>query len=159
MNINNLTKNVLVVTAVASLLLVAQNAHASCGLVFNSGMGNSIDFGPLMRDQISQEKQLMVNNNGEDVGTLEVRGTDWTANAMSHIAVGYTTYAVGNDTHTDPSGLTSYAQKSVLTSSDVFMGVLPPGSSNNTSWQLKAVLQNLPFNGVLSQTITFTISC
>ena len=142
--------------AISVLFVTIPNAHATCGLSFDSG--SPINFGTLQRDQTSSEQNLVIRNTGQDIGTLAVRGTDWTESSISHIVVGGTKYAAGTTATPDPAGV-SYQDKTALTNQDVQMGTVRGDSTNSTYWQLKAVLQNLPFFGNLLQTITFTISC
>ena len=138
----------------------------TCGLSLGSSTisfansGNS-DPSKLNRGQESDEEDLTLENQGSTTADIDVSGTDWTGDddGIVHITVGNTKYAVGDDSDADPTGDFTYAQKTALPSSDTFMGVLVPDVTNHTAWQLKAVLQNLPFNGALSQTITFTADC
>lgn len=129
----------------------------TCGLSPNP---TSLDYGTISRDEQSTEKQLVLTNTGTIATSVQVQGDDWTGtDSIMHLEAGKTRYAFGSTGTPDPSGV-AYASKTALTTTLAGNSVIASGNSNSTYWQLEASnMQNLPFSGTISQTITFTFSC
>lgn len=130
----------------------------TCGL---SPSPASLDYGNVDRGEQSVEQQLILANTGSLTTLIQVKGNDWTGNdILVHLAVGKTRYAFGSTGTPDPAAV-NYLSKVALTTD--FAGtdaVIPSNYSNSTYWQLEVSnMQNLPYSGTVSQTITFVFSC
>ena len=126
----------------------------TCGLSFTSGA--PINFGTLARDIISYEQTLVLYNTGDLTATITVSGNNWKDGSnVDHIAGQLTKFA------TSDQGTILYSSKKALnnTNGDVAFGTIRPQYTNSTYWQVQAVLQNMPFSGILTQSITFTTTC
>lgn len=129
----------------------------TCGLTPSPA---SLDYGTVARDAQSSERELVLTNTGTITTSVEVKGDNWTGtDTLVHLAAGKTRYAFGTTGTPDPSGI-AYLSKAALTTGFAGSGVIPPNNGNSTYWQLEVSnLQNLPYSGAISQTITFTFSC
>ncbi len=148
------------VFAVFFLLMVftVKGADATCGLDFPNGA--SINFGTVQRDSSpSSEQVLEVRNQGDIRTILQVSGQDWKdANTVTHLDKAKTKWAV--DVNGASGASTAYASKTALTGTAASFGTIRAGATNQTYWQLEASdIQNLPFSGAITQTITFTVQC
>jgi len=160
----------IVMAAVLLLPLVTPYVHgqatgtvtidATCGLILNS---TSFSFGSLAIGAISGEddERIQFTNPGSVVSDVDVYGYNWLSGSTIHIGGDQTHYSRSNQ-GTDGEGV-SYGTKIALNATDsetdTFGVVYPSPAVNNTSWQLQATLQNLPFSGALTQSITFTANC
>jgi len=126
-------------------------AADTCGISFVSG--NPIDYGALVPGQESGLKTLVLDNTGNVFATLLVRGGDW-VDGMS------TTQMSVSDTHYDLSGMNSYAMMTPLSSTDstVLSAMFDPNNNLPMFWQLLANIIG-SFQGSLTQTVDFTVSC
>lgn len=127
----------------------------TCGLTFTSGA--PIAFGTLARDSVSSEQTLTLNNTGSVTSTVTVSASNWKDGSnVVHIAGQLTKFAT-----TDQGTGLAYASKHALnnTNGDIAFGTVRPPNLNATYWQLQTALQNLPFSGALTQSVTFTASC
>lgn len=127
----------------------------TCGITFTSGA--PIAFGTLARDSISSEQTLTLNNTGSVTSTVTVSASDWKDGSnVVHIGGNLTKFATTNL----GAGL-AYASKTPLNSTNgaVAFGTIRPQYTNSTYWQVKGSLQNMPFKGTLTQSITFTGTC
>lgn len=143
-----------------TILSIPQQSYAqTCGLVLND---TSFDFGNLEINALSGEDDVVIEftNSGDTTADVTVSAKNWLASSIIHIAGQFTKFST-SDQGTNGLGV-SYASKNALNATDgaVTFGVIPSGASfNNTYWQLSAILQNLPFSGTITQSITFTASC
>ena len=134
--------------------------QSTCGLLLNN---TSFAFGTLARDATSpiDGERIEFSNDGSVVADVDVYADNWESGGTVHIGGELTKYSRSNQ-GTDGEGV-SYGSKialnSTVTETETFGTIDPLPSVNNTSWQLLATLQNLPFSGALSQTITFTATC
>ncbi len=124
----------------------------TCGLAFVSG--NPINYGQVLPGAISNPEQLLVlDNTGNTVASLLVQGSDWEdAGNVVVINVGDTKYST--------TALQDYETlKTALTGADVVVtATFDPVVDQNTYWQLQANLLNNNFEGVLTQTMDFTVN-
>lgn len=134
---------------------------------------STLEFGTLNRDQIVGDPPgsaiiMTFTNTGTIDSFVTVSGTDWTdSNHIEHIKGQNTVFETSNAISSQ--GNLPYASKTPLNSSNtsgpnndgfVTFGYLIPGTNiNATNWGLKATLDNLPFHGLLDQTITFSGIC
>lgn len=129
------------------------NILETCGLAFVSG--NPVAYPPVLPGGISDPEQLLVlDNTGNVVAILLVKGGDWVDGGNNKIMnVGDTKYAI-----TTPQDYAT--QKIALTGADVVVtAAFDPVVDQNTYWQLQANLLNNNFAGDLTQTMDFTVSC
>ncbi len=126
-------------------------AAPTCGIDFVSG--DPINYGALSPGQESAVSILVLDNTGDTLASLLVRGGDWLDGALvPHMDVG--------DTHYNPDdpGL-PYASTIPLTSSDVEITPdFDPAFVLPLYWQLLANILDA-FEGSLTQTMDFTVSC
>jgi len=125
----------------------------TCGLAFVSG--NPVNYGQVFPNAISDpEQQLVIDNTGNTVATLLVKGGDWKdAENVIVMNVGSTKYA--------STASQDYATlKTALTGADVVVtATFDPVIDQDTYWQLQANLLNNNFAGDLTQTMDFTVTC
>ncbi len=164
--------NKLVLTTLLSSLLilpvVLQSARAddvtgqatidaTCGISFTGGA--SINFGTIARNANSAEITKQITNTGTVRSSLQVQGADWKdANTVTHLDKAKTKWAV--DVNGASGASTAYASKTALTGTAATYGTIRADVTNSTYWELQASdMQNLPFTGAITQTITFTVTC
>lgn len=131
--------------------------EATCGVALSSG---TINFGTIAKDAQSSDVQIDFTNSGSVTANVTATGSDWTSGGTVHINGEKTKFAT-TDQGTNSTGI-DYASKKALNSTNtevIFGNVRTGGFTNQTNWQLEATLQNLPFSGSLSQSITFTATC
>jgi len=149
----------ILIMSVTIVSIPQQSYGATCGLVLNN---TTFDFGTLERDELSGEDNVAIEftNSGDATADVTVSAKNWLASNIIHIAGQLTKFST-SDQGTNGLGV-SYAFKNSLNSTDgaIAFGVIPIGPAvNNTYWQLSTTLQNLPFSGPITQSITFTASC
>ena len=129
--------------------------NSTCGLTFPGG--STIAYGSIDADAESSEITLTVRNSGSVVSSIEVQGEEWVSGSTVHIDGELTKFANSTRASTD------YAtEKQRLNNTNVELidfGRIQPATTNSTYWQVLATLQNTPFSGALTQTITFTVTC
>jgi len=149
----------LILVACVTLSSSTQLSYAqTCGLVLND---TTFDFGNIEKNAESGVNDVAIEftNEGDATADVTVSAKNWLASSIIHIAGQFTKFST---TDQGTNGLdVSYATKTALNNTDgaIAFGVIPTSPANNTYWQLSAILQNLPFSGVLTQEITFTASC
>jgi len=162
----------IVIAAILVLPLVTTYAHAqatgsvtiqsTCGLNLNN---TAFSFGTLAIGATSgvDDERIQFTNPGAVTSDVTVYGKNWLSGSTIHIGGELTKFST-SDQGTDGTGV-AYGTKVALNSTDSgvlgdpFGTVEPSPAVNNTSWQLLATLQNLPFSGALTQAITFTATC
>ena len=135
-----------------------QSYAATCGLVLND---TTFDFGNIERNAESGVNDVAIEftNDGDATTNVTVSANNWLASSIIHIAGQFTKFST-TDQGTNGLGVL-YDNKNPLNSTNgaIAFGVVPITTTNNTYWQLNATLQNLPFSGAITQSITFTASC
>ena len=123
----------------------------TCGIDFVSG--NSINYGSLTPGQESSLQQLILDNTGDTFATLFVRGGDWLDDTS-------TAQMLVSDSHYDLTGTTQYDSMTPLSSDDtvVLQDTFDPNNDLTMFWQLVANIIGA-FQGSLTQTVDFTVSC
>ena len=111
---------------------------------------------------------IQINNNGNTPTTsVTVTAGDWTGvdtvgNIMEHIKAENTAFTL-DATLTPgtfhPLSPTSVVQGSTMPGTTLVTNAIPGVSSLNTYWRRTANLDNTPFSGQLTQTMTFTSGC
>jgi len=124
----------------------------TCGLSFPDG--NSVDYGALLPNTISNEITLNMTNSGSISALLEIRGTDWkdgSNNSIMNV----------NQTHfNQTSNQNTFAQKALLNSTDgIVTNSFVPSEIVQLFLQLEAILLDPFFTGSATQTMDFTVSC
>ena len=157
-------------------LAMKDSSAVTCGLTI--GHGAPLNFGSLAMGDMANSTSpgsstgfLNFTNSGDGAtATVTVAGTNWISGGITHITGEHTRFST-----TDQGPGISYTSKSALNSTStetadrssttggngfVTFGAVRPGSDgNDTQWALQAVLTNLPFSGLLTQTITFSATC
>lgn len=140
---------ILVIIIMSIMVWNVSPANALCGLETAS----SIDFQTITRDELSGQVQMDVTKTGEDDAVVSVYGTDWQdGSSISHMDVDVTRFAIN-----DPN--VAYGDKTVLDYSSNPVSIGTFSNSFSIYWQLFGALENLPFTGVVTQTITITFEC
>lgn len=123
----------------------------TCGLSFPDG--NTVDYGALLPNTISNEVALNMTNSGSVTALLEVRGTDWQDvqnNSVMNV----------NRTHYNTTSAQPFASNTSLETFDqITNSTFVPGITLETFWQLETILLDQSFTGTASQTMDFTVSC
>ncbi len=123
----------------------------TCGISFPNG--NSVNYGSLVPNTISAEKNLNVTNSGSVNATLTVKGGNWKDSGNNSVML-------SNRTHYNVTSGVAYAQKSPLQTFDKLVkNPFVPSVILKTFWQLQAILLNPTFTGSATQTMNFTVSC
>ncbi|QLH08336.1 S8 family serine peptidase [Candidatus Nitrosotenuis sp. DW1] len=126
------------------------NILGTCGLSFPNG--NSVNYGSLTPNTISQEIGLNMTNSGTTLATLQVSGTNWLDGSSNpQMLVNRTHYNVTSGTYSQKTPLQSFDQ--LVTSNFV------PSVILQTFWHLQTILLNQSFTGATTQTMDFTVSC
>ena len=177
----------LVLTALLLLPIGLQVAHAdsssasttgtasitaTCGLAI--GTGAPVAFGSVSSGATTVDNTALTFSNGGSVtATTTVAGTDWyktgsTVHSDAHITGDKTAFETTDQNSGSVFGsYASFTKNLNSTNTDgtgndgfVTFGAVRPGTNGNgTFWALNVVLQNTPFSGGLTQTITFNASC
>ncbi|TBR07225.1 MAG: hypothetical protein EPO62_08820 [Candidatus Nitrosotenuis sp.] len=122
----------------------------TCGISFPNG--NSVNYGSLVPNTISAQKNLNMTNSGSVNATLTVKGGNWKDPVNNSVML-------GNRTHYNVTSGT-YLQKTPLQSFDQLVkNPFRPSVILQTFWQLQAILLNPSFTGTATQTMNFTVSC
>jgi hypothetical protein len=125
----------------------------TCGLDFAQGSVVSIDYGPLLPNEISTQKDVSFTNTGNTDGTLFIAGTDWKDNTdTTQMLVGATHFTAFTPDQT-------YEAKAPLGTSSTNFGSLAAGGLFVAYLQLQADLENPGFSGPLQQTVSFSTEC
>jgi len=124
----------------------------TCGLSFPDG--NSVNYGALLPNTISNEIALNMTNSGSVSALLEIRGTDWldgSNNSVMNV----------NQTHFNQTAFqNTFAQKALLNATDgTVTNSFVPSELVKLALQLEAVLLDPFFTGSATQTMDFTVSC
>lgn len=151
-------------------LAMKDSSATTCGLTI--GHGAPLNFGSLSIGDMANSTSpgsstgfLNFTNNGDGAtATVTVAGTNWVSGGITHITGEHTRFST-----TDQGPSISYTSKHALNSTNTagpnsdgfvtFGDIIHGTNVNDTQWALQAVLTNLPFSGLLTQTITFSATC
>jgi len=125
-------------------------AADTCGLSFTEGA--PISYGSLIPGQESAQQTLTVDNTGNTLASLLVRGSAWVDGELTEqMAV--------SDSHYSLNVEDAYGDMTPLDSIDaIITASFDPDVDLDTLWTLLANIAN-SFQGSLTQTIDFTVSC
>lgn len=122
-------------------------------------VGSSLDFETVAEDIITEEEILDLENSGGTLGTISVMGTNWVDDndRITNVINGELTKFATSDLLAD----SDYDNKVALNSTNTWieMGTIAASSTNSTYWQVLTTLNNVDFDGSISQTITFGLDC
>ena len=148
---------ILILAGMVVLLSIGliEKSYADCGvnvvsedLVYSTGLKYLEDSG---------DKHMTLDNTGTDTATLKIRADDWfDTNPTKQMDVFESKYDKDDDTSFE----NSYGDKTPLTKTDatVTTAFLPTGFFFIT-FQLIATLDNPGFTGVITQTMTLSVTC
>ena len=140
----------IIISASAQQATGSATILGTCGISFPNG--NSVNYGSLVPNTTSAQKNLNMTNSGSVNATLTVKGGDWKDPGNNSVML-------GNRTHYNVTSGT-YLQKAPLQTFDQLVkNPFKPSVILQTFWQLQAILLNPSFTGTATQTMNFTVSC
>jgi len=125
---------------------------STCGISFPDG--NTVNYGGLLRNTISSEVTLNMNNTGTVTALLEISGDDWKDGSNNPVMN-------SNRTHFNNSAFqNTYFSKALLNATDATVtSTFVPSILLKVIFQLQSILLNAGFTGTATQTMDFTVSC